>query len=248
MIFSNQTKMNKIMIASSPIKTNYTLMKNILTFCLLLLSVITAKAQDTEDYIAEHVEVAQELMRDHKIPASIILAVAIHESAAGNSRIAQHLNNHFGVKGPNNNADIRSAYRDYESDEESYNHFVELMETRAPFNGLFGKYDQYDYKGWARGIQRSGYAQSRTWASQVIAMVDKYDLYQYDERPEDYVAPVYKAPVYHRKKRSTSRIYTVKAGDNLVAIAKKKGTTVKTLMKKNGMKSANLKPGQRIKF
>jgi len=225
-----------------------TKMKKILAICLLLLSVITAKAQDTEEYIAEHVDVAQELMRDHKIPASIILAVAIHESAAGNSRIAQHLNNHFGVKGPNNNVEIRSAYRDYESDEESYNHFVELMETRAPFNGLFGKYDQYDYKGWARGIQKSGYARSRTWASQVIAMVDKYDLYQYDERPEDYAEPIYKAPVYHRKKRITSRIYTVKTGDNLGAIAKKKGTTVKILMKKNGLKTARLKPGQRIKF
>ncbi|WP_316807357.1 glucosaminidase domain-containing protein [Pedobacter agri] len=223
-------------------------MKNILTFCLLLLSVITAKAQDTEDYIAEHVEVAQELMRDHKIPASIILAVAIHESAAGNSRIAQHLNNHFGVKGPNNNEEIRSAYRDYESDEESYNHFVELMETRAPFNSLFDKYDQYDYKGWARGIQRSGYARSRTWASQVIAMVNKYNLYQYDERPEDYVEPVSKVPVYHRKKRTASRTYTVKAGDNLGAIAKKKGTTVKALMKKNGLKKVSLKPGQKLKF
>lgn len=223
-------------------------MKNILTICLLLLSVITAKAQDTEDYIAEHVEVAQELMRDHKIPASIILAVAIHESAAGNSRIAQHLNNHFGVKGPNNNEEIRSAYRDYESDEESYNHFVELMETRAPFNSLFDKYDQYDYKGWARGIQRSGYARSRTWASQVIAMVNKYNLYQYDERPEDYVEPVSKAPVYHRKKRTASRTYTVKAGDNLGAIAKKKGTTVKALMKKNGLKKVSLMPGQKLKF
>ncbi|WP_316797087.1 glucosaminidase domain-containing protein [Pedobacter agri] len=223
-------------------------MKNILTFCLLLLSVTITKAQNTEDYIAEHVDVAQELMRDHKIPASIILAVAIHESAAGNSRIAQHLNNHFGVKGPNNNEEIRSAYRDYDNDEESYNHFVEIMETRAPFNSLFGKYDQYDYKGWAKGIQRSGYASSRTWASQVIAMVNKYDLYQYDDRPEGYTEPVHKTPVYHRKKRSTSRIYTVKAGDNLGAIAKKKGTTIKTLMKKNGLKKVSLKPGQKIRF
>lgn len=220
----------------------------IFTFCLFLLSALITKAQDTEDYISEHLEVAQELMRDHKIPASIILAVAIHESAAGNSRIAQHLNNHFGVKGPNNNTEIRSSYRDYESDEESYNHFVEIMETRTPFNSLFEKYDQYDYKGWAQGIQRAGYASSRTWASQVIAMVKKYELYQYDERPEGYEEPVYKSTVYHRKKRTASRTYTVKTGDNLGAIAKKKGTTVKALMKKNGLKKANLKSGQKLKF
>ena len=119
-------------------------MKKVFTFCLLILATIVVKAQSTEDYISEHVEFAQDLMRDHKIPASLILAIAIHESAAGNSRIAQHLNNHFGVKGPNNNTQIRSAYRDYESDEESYSHFVEIMETRSPFNNLFEKYDQYD--------------------------------------------------------------------------------------------------------
>lgn len=226
-------------------------MKNIFTFCLLLLSGIIAKAQDTDGYIAEHVEVAQELMRDHKIPASIILAVAIHESAAGNSRIAQHLNNHFGVKGPNNNTEIRSAYRDYENVDDSYNHFVEIMETRSPFNNLFEKFDQYDYKGWARGLQRSGYARSRTWASQVVALVKKYELYQYDERPEGYAEPVYKAPVYHKKKSYKTRrsaFYTVRSGDNLSVIAKRKKTTVKTIMKKNGLKSSKLKIGQKLRI
>ncbi|PWS32566.1 glucosaminidase domain and LysM peptidoglycan-binding domain-containing protein [Pedobacter paludis] len=222
----------------------------IFILCLFLLTGTIAKAQNTEDYIAEHVGYAQELMRDHKILASLILAVAIHESASGNSRIAQHLNNHFGVKGPNNNDEIRSSYRDYLNADESYSHFVEIMETRSPFNNLFAKYDQYDYKGWARGIQRSGYAHSRSWASQVIALVKKYELYQYDERPEGYEEPIYVSPVYHRKKRSTktTKGYTVKAGDNLSVIAKKKGTTVKAIMKKNGLKKANLKPGQKIKL
>lgn len=223
--------------------------KKIFTFCLLLLTGIVASAQDTEEYIAEHVEYAQGLMHDHKIPASVILAVAIHESAAGNSKIAQHLNNHFGVKGPNNNAEIRSSYRDYLNADESYSHFVEIMETRKPFNNLFEKYDQYDYKGWAYGIRRCGYASSRSWASQVIGLIKKYELYQYDERPEGYEEPVYAAPVLHRSKsRRTAKTYTVKSGDNLSIIAKKKGTTVKALMQKNGIKKANLKPGQKLKF
>jgi uncharacterized FlgJ-related protein len=225
-------------------------MKKIFTFCLLLLSGIITKAQDTEDYIAEHVEYAQGLMRDHKIPASLILAVAIHESASGNSRIAQHLNNHFGVKGPNNNADIHSSYRDYLNADESYSHFVEIMETRAPFNNLFSKCDQYDYKGWARGIQHCGYAHSRSWSSQVVALVKKYELYKYDERPEGYEEPVYATTSYHKKRTKTksTKNYTVKSGDNLSVIAKKKGTTVKAIMQKNGLKKANLKPGQKIKF
>ncbi|MCZ6914225.1 MAG: LysM peptidoglycan-binding domain-containing protein, partial [Rickettsia endosymbiont of Ixodes persulcatus] len=168
----------------------------------------------------------------------------------GNSRIAQHLNNHFGVKGPNTNLEIQSSYRDYLNADESYSHFVEIMETRSPFNALFAKYDQYDYRGWARGIQRSGYAHSRSWSSQVVALVKKYELYKYDERPEGYEEPVYKTTTYHHKKRRaiTAKNYTVKAGDNLSVIAKKKGVTVKTLMHKNGLKKANLKPGQKIKL
>ncbi|WP_421941893.1 glucosaminidase domain-containing protein [Pedobacter sp.] len=221
----------------------------IFTLCLLLLAATLAKAQDTAEYIEEHADYAQDLMRDHKIPASVILAVAIHESASGNSRIAQHLNNHFGVKGPNNNEEIRSAYRDYSNADESYSHFVEIMETRSPFNNLFEKYDQYDYQGWTRGIQRCGYAHSRSWASQVIALIKKYELYQYDERPEGYEEPVYTKPVYHKKSRSrTSKTYTVKTGDNLSIIAKKKGTTVKSLMQKNNLKKANLKIGQKLRF
>jgi len=220
-------------------------MKKTLTFCLLLLTATFVKAQSIKSYIAEHAEYAQGLMREHKIPASIILAVAIHESAAGNSRIAQYLNNHFGVKGPNNNTEIHSAYRDYDNADESYDHFVEIMETREPFNNLFAKHDQYDYKGWALGIQRSGYAQSRTWASQVIAIAKKYELYKYDERPEGYKEPVYASRSY-RKKRG--RIYTVRPGDNLSVIAKKKGTTVKAIMKKSGLKSIRLKPGQRLRY
>ncbi|UKT63419.1 glucosaminidase domain and LysM peptidoglycan-binding domain-containing protein [Pedobacter mucosus] len=222
-------------------------MKKLLIFCALFLSLSTTKAKDTEGYIAQHVEFAQCLMRDYKIPASLILAVAIHESASGNSRIAQYLNNHFGVKGANTNLEIQSSYRDYLNADESYSHFVEIMETRVPFNALFAKYDQYDYQGWAKGIQRSGYAQSRTWSSQVIALIKKYELYQYDDRPEGYEEPVYKT-TYRRKSKSSLRYYTVKTGDNLSILAKKKGTTVLKLMKRNGLKKANLKIGQKIKL
>ena len=211
-----------------------------------IFSAIRAQAIDPSDYIDEHVETAQDLMREYKVPASLILAVAIHESASGNSRIARYLNNHFGVKGKNSNTDIRSAYRDYDSVDDSYQGFVDLLENKSAFSLLFDDKDQYDYRGWARGIQRGGYAHSKTWASQVIAIVQKYELYQYDERPEDYIEPVYKKVVLH--KRSTNRIYVVKRGDNLNSIALKKGASVKTLMKKNGLKNVNLQIGKRLRY
>lgn len=234
-------------------------LKNLLLVWLgLILLGSTARAQTIQDYVEEHTDHAQELMREYDVPASVILAVAIHESAAGKSKIARHLNNHFGIKGANSNTEINSSYRDYESADESYDNFVEVLQNRSSFNKLFDTFDQYDYAGWARGIQRGGYASSRTWASQVIAIINKYELYQYDERPDDYTEPV-KAPVVSRKKHhhSSSRLaarhrssktYTVKKGDNLNYIAESHGTTAKTLMRKNGLKRSTLKPGQKIKL
>ncbi|MFA6277394.1 MAG: glucosaminidase domain-containing protein [Pedobacter sp.] len=234
-------------------------MKKTFTLFILLLTCFFVKAQNTEDYIAEHVDYAQKLMRIHQVPASIILAVAIHESAAGKSKIARFLNNHFGVKGPNNSSEIKSSYRDYPTVDSSYNHFVSFLHSRSYFNVLFSKYDQYDYKNWARGIQRGGYASSRTWATQVIGLIKKYELYQYDNRPDDYIETVIPAANVVAKSRSSrtksrlsiakkSKTYTIKPGENLNKIAERNGTTAAALMQKNGLKSAIVQPGQRIKL
>lgn len=250
------------------------MIKNLLLIWLsitLLGSLTAAHGQTIQEYVEEHTEHAQELMRENEVPASVILAVAIHESAAGKSKVARHLNNHFGIKGRNSNTNINSSYRDYDDANESYDGFVEVLHNSS-FNQLFDKYDQYDYAGWARGIQRNGYAHSRTWASQVIAIINKYELYQYDDRPEDYVAPVV-APVIAKKKhhygsyskRYTSsrsrhhvssrskhsagkKTYTVKKGDNLNRLAESRGTTAKALMRKNGLTRSALQPGQKIRF
>lgn len=221
----------------------------LLWFSITFISLAT-KAQSTEDYIAERVGHAQELMHEHHIPASIILAVAIHESAAGQSKIARYMNNHFGIKGPNNNTEINSSYRDYASVDESFDHFIEFLKSRTKFSPLFDKCDQYDYNAWARGIQRGGYARSRSWASQVVGLVKKYELYQYDERPDDYVEPVIVTHRSIRKKSKSSSVrrYTVKPGDNLSKIAKRYHTSTKSIMHKNGLKNVNLKPGQKIKL
>lgn len=223
-----------------------------IAFALFLLTwnVFVTKAQDTEAYILANAYHAQYLMQKYGLPASIILGVAIHESAAGKSKIARYLNNHFGVKGANTNAEINSSYRDYPSVDSSYTHFVSFLQSRKYFNILFEKYDLYDYKNWAYGIQHGGYASSRTWANQVIAIIKKYELFQYDNRPDDYVEPIL-AQSRSSKKVSLvkrSKTYIVKPGDNLSTIAKKANTTVAMLMRKNGLQSTALKLGQKIKL
>lgn len=232
--------------------------KLMLIWLALILLGSAAKSQTVTQYVEEHTDHAQELMRAYDVPASVILAVAIHESAAGKSKVARHLNNHFGIKGSNSNAEINSSYRDFESADESYDNFVEVLQNKSSFSKLFDECDQYDYAAWARGIQRGGYASSRTWAKQVIAIINKYELYQYDERPDDYAEPVKIAPVsikkYHsrsykaKKHRSSVQLYTVRKGDNLNKIAESHGTSSRSLMRKNGLKKSALKPGQKIKL
>nr|WP_068890200.1 glucosaminidase domain-containing protein [Pedobacter panaciterrae] len=226
------------------------MIKSLLLVWLSAIAItFSASAQTTAEYIEEHVEYAQTLMREHKVPASVILAVAIHESASGTSKIARYLNNHFGIKGSNSNTEIRSSYRDYPSDRESYESFLEFLKSRSSFAPLFEKYDQFDYRNWARGIQRGGYARSRTWASQIIGIIKRNDLSQYDERPDDYVEPP--APVastIHRSTKKSKSTYTVKKGDSLNKIAKSRGTTAASIMKKNGLKGSALKPGQKLKL
>lgn len=226
-------------------------MKKIFLLFLFQISICTAKAQTVDDYILSNAYHAQYLMQKHGLPASIILGVAIHESAAGKSKIARYLNNHFGVKGSNSNTEIKSAYRDYPTVDSSYAHFVSFLLSRKYFNILFDRYDPYDYKNWAYGIYRGGYASSRTWATQVIAIIKKYELFEYDNRPAGYLEndnAIVATPIKKSSYPIKRKIYIVKSGDNLSSIAKKNNTSVSALMKENGLKSSALKLGQKIKL
>ncbi len=159
--------------------------RKIFVICILItLSTLGLYAQDytTKSYIEKHSPAAQTLMRETGVPASVILAVAIHESAYGNSRIARYLNNHFGIKGKNNSKKIRSAYKGYGSVLDSYRDFVGLLQRRKSTQPLFDKHNSEDYKGWIKGIARSGYSETGDWSRKVISTIDTYDLEKYDEK------------------------------------------------------------------
>ncbi|MFC5282594.1 glucosaminidase domain-containing protein [Pedobacter alpinus] len=197
----------------------------------------------TQNYIDTNKDKAIALMNEHHVPASIILAVAIHESASGTSKIARYLNNHFGIKGPNSNTQIKSAYRDFDKIEDSYDYFIEFLRSRSKFNVLFESYTEYDYKNWAKGIQRGGYAASRSWASQIIATINRYNLQELDNRPDDYIEPTEPVEVI-----AVQKTYKVKSGDTLSTIAKKYHTTTKKLILKNRLKTTVLQIGQKLKI
>jgi hypothetical protein len=210
---------------------------SIIFLALFLPGQIFAQKKYTPtSYIQAHKDAAVRYMKEYGIPASIILGIAYHESAHGNSKLANYLNNHFGIKGKNNSKEIRSAYKGYDSVDESYRDFVRYIESRKRFSGLIEKYGPGNYKDWAFGIARGGYASSKTWASQIIAIIDKHKLYELDEHhsPAPAARPV------------TGTAYKVRKGDSLSQIARRYKTTVADIKNKNNLRSSNLKIGQEL--
>lgn len=213
-----------------------------LTSLLIAVSVMQAFGQriTPQAYIEQHKAAAIQYMEEYGCPASIILAVAMHESAHGNSKIARYLNNHFGIKGPNNSKEIRSAYKGYTSVEESYKDFIDFLQRRKSTNKLFDLYHPHEYRKWVQGIARAGYAQSPTWSSKVIGMIRRYDLHELDKKPEGDVLTAADEP-------SDEGIwYTVKKGDTLYDLAREHGTTVRAIQRENGISGSRLRIGQQL--
>jgi hypothetical protein len=206
---------------------------------------LSAQDSQAQQYVEAYKDLALKHMIETGCPASIILAIAMHESAHGNSRVATHLNNHFGIKGPNSSTAIRSAYRGYASVEDSYADFIRYLKERKSTQGLFEKLKPFEYQAWARGIQRAGYAQSSSWATKVIHMIEKYDLHLVDKM-HPFASEWDDASESQPAVATKSSHYTVKKGDTLSHIARKYHLSVKTLMQLNKLNSTHLRIGQRL--
>lgn len=133
------------------------------------------------------------------IPASIKMAQALLESNAGQSTLAKDANNHFGIKchstwlgkkyyqidddtDPTTGKPIQSCFRHYKDAEESFKaHSEFLTDTKAGarYQFLFNL-DPADYKGWARGLRRAGYATSPTYDDKLIDLIERLELYELD--------------------------------------------------------------------
>ncbi len=154
-------------------------------FCLFAF----AQKNTPQTYIEQFKADAIKIMHETGIPASIVLSVAMHESACGNSTLAKNLNNQFGVKGDSRSVyyvhkkKVSSLYKSYGSVYDSFQDFARIMTERREFSGLIEKLTHFDYNGWAHGIQKNGYASDHKWAAGVLRIIDKYQLYNLDENP-----------------------------------------------------------------
>lgn len=219
------------------------MIKKIIYSLVIIFYASTAAAQSTaREYINTYKAIAVKMMNEHGIPASIVLGIAMHESGAGTSRIAKYNNNHFGLKGKSGPKTVPSAYKGYESVQDCYADFLGHLQNR--FSGLFGKYSPSDYRGWAKGIQRGGYAASRTWASQVLGIIKRYDLTSLDSSGVQRAKKG--SDLSEEAEMSNPIVYFVKRGDTLLELARRFETTVKEIKAKNDLSGNLLQVGQKL--
>ncbi|NLA23853.1 MAG: LysM peptidoglycan-binding domain-containing protein [Bacteroidales bacterium] len=152
---------------------------------LLPLSVYAQKTP--EQYIEEFAEMAVAEMKRLGVPASITLAQGILESGSGNSRLAKEGNNHFGIKchawkGAKIYADDdakNECFRKYKSAAESFKDHSDFLRNNSRYHFLF-ELEITNYKEWAKGLKKAGYATSPTYAEALIKLIERYNLDNYD--------------------------------------------------------------------
>jgi flagellum-specific peptidoglycan hydrolase FlgJ len=136
------------------------------------------------DYIMIYKPFAIMEMKRSGIPASITMAQAILESGFGNSELAINANNHFGIKNkPEWKGQIyykdNCCYKKYNSVLESYEDHSNHLKSRKWYEDLF-KLKVTDYKGWAYGLKKAGYAEDPTYAYKLIRIIETYDFLAMD--------------------------------------------------------------------
>ena len=148
------------------------------------------KSQDVLDYIEKYNKIAMREMQEYKIPASITLAQGLLESGNGKSELAKKSNNHFGIKCHSSWKGKRTyhdddakgeCFRVYDSPAQSYRDHSLFLANGQRYAFLF-ELKITDYKGWAKGLKKAGYATLPVYANVLINLIETYDLTQYDQK------------------------------------------------------------------
>ena len=164
-------------------------MKNFLFISFLFSSFWGFSQSKTEIYISKYSSVAIDEMNRYNIPASITLAQGILESGNGESRLAIEGNNHFGIKCHSNwsgktiiedDDEKGECFRKYDKVTDSYRDHSLFLTERGRYSFLF-EYKKSDYKKWAKGLKKAGYATNPNYPTLLIDLIERYELYTYDK-------------------------------------------------------------------
>ena len=217
-------------------------------------------------YIELYKAIAIQEMNLYGIPASITLAQGLFESGSGNGELARVANNHFGIK-CNFEWKGKSYYKDddgkndcfrvYDRAEDSFRDHSEFLK-RKNYTKLF-ELNKNDYKGWAYGLKKAGYATNPNYPTLLIHIIEKYNLNQYDS-PEGELSKIKRvdrvftaidktADTAGKDSLQTTPIdktYTVKPGDTLYNISKRFGITVDDIKLLNNMTGNSIRVGDKL--
>jgi len=164
-------------------------MKYFLFSSFLFSSFLFFAQNKTDRYIKQYSQIAVDEMDIFNIPASITLAQGILESGNGESRLAVEGKNHFGIKCHSNwngNTIIEDddkageCFRKYSEVSESYRDHSLFLTQRNRYSFLF-LYEKKDYKKWAKGLKKAGYATNPNYSKLLIDLIERYELYTYDK-------------------------------------------------------------------
>ncbi|HUV01418.1 MAG TPA: glucosaminidase domain-containing protein [Bacteroidales bacterium] len=158
----------------------------------------------SSSYINNYRDLAISEMKRTGVPASITLAQGMIESDFGRSSLARIANNHFGIKCHNNwkgprithHDDNRNeCFRKYSRPEDSFYDHSDFLRSGSRYSFLFSLAPT-DYKAWARGLKKAGYATNPDYANMLIRKIEENNLYNYDHgystsviRPQVSAAP-----------------------------------------------------------
>ncbi len=166
-------------------------MKKMFIAIVLLLGLLGLSAKDDtpqERYVKKYADMAVKEMVRSGVPASITLAQGILESGSGMSKLATQGNNHFGIKchkgweGKSMKVDDdapNECFRVYSSVADSYKDHSDFLRYRDRYKFLFDL-ERTDYKGWAYGLKKAGYATDPGYPAKLIKYIEEYKLYKYD--------------------------------------------------------------------
>ncbi len=227
----------------------------------------------TVDYIGTYKDISIRKMEEYNIPASITLAQGILESGNGLSELTRKANNHFGIKCHSgwtgkkvyHDDDRRNeCFRKYPTAEGSFNDHSLFLTTRGRYEFLFDLRPD-DYKAWAKGLKKAGYATDRKYPRKLISFIENFELYKYDElvldergyrryaqgQPEERVREAEPRSTVKQEPgriayRTSVQTYTVDKGDTLYSIARKHEMTVDELKEMNKLSSNHLSIGQEL--
>ncbi len=170
-------------------------------FCFT--QIICAQYVTPAQYIAQYKDIAIREMKRMGVPAAISLAQGLLETENGNSELLKKSNNHFGIKcksswtaeGVSHDDDAPGeCFRVYKNAEDSYRDHSNFLRGGSRYAFLF-KLDPKDYKGWAYGLRKAGYATNPKYPDILIKNIEDNNLEQYTLEAAGEV-PVFDASKY----------------------------------------------------